>query len=365
MAAAIAMKLNKVTSNACRQQHVAIIRNNLGEQNVQVANDRLTEFGITVDVPKWEDTSHFNLSWLSLIERHQKDVFPKKIKKAKSLRTWLQYDFNPENPTKSTMGCRLSRKYFDAFQLSISPRLAKSTSLGVLKTDKIQNTNEWNKHLKSKQQEVKQEEVQQEKTHTTVLSQLQQAHENELPRYFDAVNKKLEASENHILEATSKMLRTVYTEIIANVPFYQHPKIVELQKINGVPLGYHHYDPHGATRMMELILREMHARLLQKIKSNNDPISIILDGSTSTDMFHFLSVLVQTLENERPIVYLYRLVELGVDETAVGLKNALIQVFQKDGIESHMKEKLVGFGSDGAAVNTGNISGLVCRPEIV
>ena len=69
----------------------------------------------------------------------------------------------------------------------------------------------------------------------------------------------------------------------------------------------------------------------------------------------------QTLENERPIVYLYRLVELGVDETAVGLKNALIQVFQKDGIESHMKEKLVGFGSDGAAVNTGNISGLAIQ----
>jgi len=135
------------------------------------------------------------------------------------------------------MGRRLCRKYFDAFQLSISPRPAMSTSLGVLKTDKIQNTNEWNKHLKSK-------------THTTVLSQLQQAHENELPRYFDAANKKLEASENHILEAASKMLRTVYKEIIANVPFYQHPKIVELQKINRVVLGYHHYDPHGATRMI-------------------------------------------------------------------------------------------------------------------
>ena len=65
MAAAIAMELNKVTSDACRQLHVGINRNNLGEQNVQVANDRLTEFGVTVDVSEWEDTSHFNLSWLS------------------------------------------------------------------------------------------------------------------------------------------------------------------------------------------------------------------------------------------------------------------------------------------------------------
>jgi len=36
-------------------------------------------------------------------------------------------------------------------------------------------------------------------------------------------------------------------------------------------------------------------------------------------------------------------------------------VFQKDSIESHVKEKLVGFGSHGAAVNTGNISGLAVQ----
>jgi len=50
MASAISKKLKKSTSEACRQQHVGITRNNLGEQNVKVANDKLEVISY-----KWED----------------------------------------------------------------------------------------------------------------------------------------------------------------------------------------------------------------------------------------------------------------------------------------------------------------------
>jgi len=108
------------------------------------------------------------------------------------------------------------------------------------------------------------------------------------------------------------MFRVVYAEIIANVAFNRNNLMVKTQQLNGVDLGYHHSNAQGATRIMEVISEEMHATLLKSLKGGNYPVSIVLNGSTSTDVVHFLVVLFQTLENNRPIVYFYRLIELGV-----------------------------------------------------
>jgi len=105
--------------------------------------------------------------------------------------------------------------------------------------------------------------------------------------------------------------------------------------------------------MMELISEGMHSTLLESLKTNSNPVSIILDGSTSTDVVHFLVVLFQTLENNRPIVYFYLLNQLGVQETARALPTTLLDAFNKNGLMEYLEKNLAGFGSDGAKMNLG------------
>ena len=49
---------------------------------------------------------------------------------------------------------------------------------------------------------------------------------------------KEEIDENTV---TARMLRTIYQECKLNIPFSRHPDIVNLLKLNGAHLGYHHF----------------------------------------------------------------------------------------------------------------------------
>ena len=88
---------------------------------------------------------------------------------------------------------------------------------------------------------------------------------------------------------------------------------------------------------------------------------IFLHFLTGTDNHqnHYLSVLIQTTEGNRPIVFLYRLIHLDqVEENAVALKDALKKVLEADGLWDIVKEKLVGLITDGAATMIGRHAGL-------
>ena len=78
-----------------------------------------------------------------------------------------------------------------------------------------------------------------------------------------------------------------------------------------------------------------------------------------------MSILIQTIEKNRPVVFFYRLVHL--DETAEDaetLKEAIKYVLEKvDELWDIVKKKLVGLITDGASTMTGYKSGLGKRME--
>jgi len=76
------------------------------------------------------------------------------------------------------------------------------------------------------------------------------------------------------------------------------------------------------------------------LRASDNPVSIILDGSTSTDVVHYLVVLFQTLESNRLIVYFYRLIKLGVQETARAQLAALLEAFTEDGLMEYLVKKI-------------------------
>ncbi|MBV8803320.1 MAG: hypothetical protein JO131_10245 [Gammaproteobacteria bacterium] len=132
----------------------------------------------------------------------------------------------------------------------------------------------------------------------------------------------------------------------------------------------------------------MHSKLIKHITdaiNSNIPVSIILDSTTDMKGSHHLIVYFRTLEvdqvsenpgacQETPRVYFYKLIPIGMDETANGYFETLSNSIKgiEPGAENSqysspehemnlydvLKTKLRGFSSDGASVMLGKKNGL-------
>lgn len=71
-------------------------------------------------------------------------------------------------------------------------------------------------------------------------------------------------------------------------------------------MGYHHYERSGCT-----------------------PISIIVDGSTDSGLIYYLIVYFQTVVNETPVIYFYRIIEIK-DESSLGHFEALTHSWETE-----------------------------------
>ena len=111
--------------------------------------------------------------------------------------------------------------------------------------------------------------------------------------------------------------------------------------------------------MVTSISNLIHQKLKKFLMTNNKPIGLIVDTSNDYYKNHYLSVLIQTLENNRPNVYLYRLIKLGKDESAKGMADLLKDNIQKDGLLGVFASNLRAFSSDGAHSMTGVKNGLI------
>jgi hypothetical protein len=124
---------------------------------------------------------------------------------------------------------------------------------------------------------------------------------------------------------------------------------VELQKTHDVNLGKYFADQFGARKITISISLQMHNYLIEFLKSSKPPISLLID--TSDCGSHYLSVLIQTIEKGKPIVLFYKLIELGEDETGLGLFNSLYNSLQDDDLLDYMRSHLTAVATDGAAVS--------------
>lgn len=178
---------------------------------------------------------------------------------------------------------------------------------------------------------------------------------------FEEIQRKEDEALNGLLKVTSRMFRTVFAEIKMNIPFYSHPKMVELHKTNGLDMGIHHYDKTAATKMMSCMSAHMHRLLLQHMVSQNLPFSIIIDGSSDKTDIHYLIIYFQILENNIPSVVFYRLIQTSSDVTALGYFNSIINAIKSEEVDLHtyMRNNLIGYISDGENTMTGETSGLI------
>lgn len=213
---------------------------------------------------------------------------------------------------------------------------------GLLKDTKKKNQDAINDHAKSV-------------IHLNIIANLKENFKNLKKK------QRLTANSNDYLDVTSKMFRTVYVVNKFALPFSDHEKLVNLQKINGINLGFHHYERSGCTAITNHISEQMHEILINNLLKSKMPISIIIDDTTDAGNVHFKIVYFQTIENSNPVIYFYKLIETKSETGLAGfeaLRSAWISEERKD-FHKYMEENLIGFASDGAPANLGRHNGVI------
>ena len=184
-----------------------------------------------------------------------------------------------------------------------------------------------------------------------------------MPKLLEDCQAKDSERTNYRYDVTGKMMRLTYYELKLNIPIYHHKSLVTLLEQFGVDMGYHHYERRSAQRMGNHISDTMHKEFINFLKTDNSPISVMVDGATDASQNHYMCIFLQTIYENKPRVMFYRNPQLGSDETAEGLLKTMKDVFAKDGLTDVIKERLTAFVADGAAVNLGKKGGLAIKLE--
>ena len=294
-------------------------------------------------IKPWEDSSHFKEKWLQDIKKYQgKFVAPTILTKERMV--WLEYLSNNINPVESTFRCRFCfqlRNRLQSFALN-RPLLSEQAGYFVANYKRM-----W-KQLTEHPQSL---------MHKNAIMLLKDDYEASLKQCSTSLKnlKYSQLSTEH--EITAKMMRTVYAEVKLNAPLNDHEEFVLLQKLNGLQLGSHHYERTSATRMMETISQKMHYILIEYIKKQQTPFSIVVDTATDGGNKNYFFIFLRALENYSPVYYFYRSLHVK-SERAEALFQLLVDAFQEDGLYNSFLLQTVGFASDSAPVMIGSKGGL-------
>ncbi|XP_031639159.1 E3 SUMO-protein ligase KIAA1586-like, partial [Contarinia nasturtii] len=219
---------------------------------------------------------------------------------------------------------------------------------GVLFDTKKKNQETLSEHAKSK-------------AHANVISKLQQDAAKKQRTSFLQGEEAEETKDNNYLEVTARIIRTVFVINKLSLPFSDHAALISLQQLNGLSMGWHHFDRTACTKITADISAYMHDTLINSLIQNEMPISIIIDDSTDAGNVHFKIVYFQTIESDRPVIYFYKLIELSAG-TGIGGFQAITSAWESEkrtDFISYMNKNLIGFSSDGDSTNTGKHTGIL------
>ncbi len=301
--------------------------------------------GQQLPLKPWEDHSHFKNQWLQQIKKYQSRFVASTLLTNEN-KVWIEYLFSENDPKKSTFRCRFCHSYLQTHpETKNVPLLARTP--GYFVEDYLRMWKQISLHTSAS-------------VHKKAILSIKEVHTKFLKDCSHELKEKvlLQISNEHL--PTIKMIRTVYAEIKLNLPFSAHFSMVQLQKLNGVDLGKHHFEKTSATRITENISKKMHDSFLTHLKKRQFPMSIILDTSSDSANKNYLLIYIRTIEENYPITYFYRCLYVPT-ETSEYLFNKLVAAFDEDKLLQTFKDHLYGFASDGAPVMLGTTGGLAKR----
>ena len=312
------------------------------EEDLQVGNANQLlrhSFHEEAQVPEWERTDKFDEGWIDFIKEKQNFIHPTDVFDKKSVRTWYVHYPRDDVPEASGHGCRLCKRYYEEMFLDPQLKPAFASERGTILANKRDNRRAILTHEESR-------------VHKFIIQGLKKRAAAKISQRLEEAQKKALTEEEIDLEPTVNHVRSVYETICkCNLALHSYERVVTMQVLNGVEMGFYLANYDGAKMTVSMISSQFHDILLEKLKSSSQFIALICDESTDMSQRKFLAVLLQSLENEEVRVYNYRTIYLDdVVVSAEYLYEKLKAAFVEDGLEATMKELLRSFASDGASV---------------
>lgn len=175
---------------------------------------------------------------------------------------------------------------------------------------------------------------------------------NELPRF----EKSLEKADKQTLSNMDKLYRSAYYLVKKERPFSDFEPILELQELNGLKIGDRYRNDKGAKDFV-CHIAEHYVDKLKSLLQNGNYFSVFCDGSTDRTESEKEVIMIRVLENFYPKM-IYLKLEEPPSTKANGILSAINNAFQSLDFPEY-KQKLVGFGTDGANVMLGHRAGVV------
>ncbi|VVC41398.1 Hypothetical protein CINCED_3A000798 [Cinara cedri] len=191
------------------------------------------------------------------------------------------------------------------------------------------------------------------KTHLTVLR-------NKLKKHFESnshksavqildnkdknmLSKFMEEKDYQINKATYSIFRTAYYIAKYNCPFDDHLKLVQLQELNGIKLGFTLHSRHSSTNILQHISEEMKHKIIKNIIDTNAKCSILIHKSTTLNLVELKNQTAENIVNQLiNCLYTSGLDENYLQQHCVSFE-ATEQTFcwVKNGVAKKLKDKVI------------------------
>nr|XP_057918161.1 zinc finger protein 862 [Doryrhamphus excisus] len=156
-------------------------------------------------------------------------------------------------------------------------------------------------------------------------------------------------------EKIMKLFNTAYYVAQKEKPFVEYQHLLDLQKKNGLDIPKHYTSDNACRRFIPFIFETLKKPQLQNIQ-NARVISVLADGSTDKSTVEQELVYIRYILDGEPVSQFLSIEEVN-NGNAQGILQSIEGAFDRYNLMD-WKDKLVGFGSDGAAVMIGCRNGV-------
>ena len=339
------------TDSMCPANEAGVESVLVEELDIDAAHSLLKKvFGENVPLKgefEWDKDDHFKEEWVTFMKEHLNRIMPIDVFAKKSVRNWFVFRPNEQTPAISSYYCKQCQANYDAMHLSPDRKSDLARERGKMYTTKSQNRMTILNHEKSP-------------GHLTVINGLKKRAAAKIPMLLNDAQKKHLSDDGIDLGPTMNHFRAVYIAVCKNnVAFRAYDDMVLMMQLNGADMGAHFGNYNGAAAITNFMSELMHGTLIVHILDSEMDFGLIVDETTDKSHKKYFAVLIQGMENDRPITYFYRSIEIRtVKVTAQNLFDALVEKFGEDGLTNAVKAHLVAFASDGAATMTAAEGGL-------
>ena len=299
--------------------------------------------------------SFFEDWWLDTIQRYQSDILPVGLIAKDKIKQWFMFLYDSTNARLSTIQCWICNLFYELAMLAPRFRSPLASDGGYLGPSYQANWQTISRHAETP-------------GHVWLIEQMKEENVETIEQFQEIFYMKHTSGE--LLRAQNNQFKTAHQEAKLGMSYNSHTPLVDLEKECGADMGRLQASKQASKDLRLHMCKKHYENLSAVLLQNESPVGLLLDESVDISGKAELLVYIQTVERNRPIFILYRVIHLR-DATAKGIFEAITKAWQEDGLYQYFIDHLRSISTDGASALTGAKGGAVklisevCTHEII